>query len=103
MNTHKPISETIGTITGILTILAALFGIGKYIDNRYAKLEETQTKIEKTQTEQGIQQTQILLIQTNLLNIIHSLPKQVQNDIVDKSKIDETFSLDKSKYIQQNK
>ena len=62
------------TVCLIVASVAGAF----WIENRYAKLRDTQERIEQ-------QQTQIIQLQTQILSVVNALPADVRREIVERS------------------
>lgn len=61
-----------------LFLVVGCVGVAFWIENRYAKLADTQARIEQ-------QQTQVLQLQTQILNVVNALPADVRKEIVERS------------------
>lgn len=71
-----------------VTIAIAIAAVGGsfWIENRYAKLADTQTNIQQ-------QQTQILQLQTQILTVVNALPAEVRQEIVERSSASKALNL----------
>ena len=65
-----------------------------WFENRYAKLQETQTNIQQ-------QQTQIIQLQTQILNVVNALPADVRKEIVERSQTQQALTVKKERFIAQ--
>lgn len=61
----------------LVLVVSAVTG-AFWVENRYAKLRDTQARIEQ-------QQTQVLQLQTQILNVVNALPPEVRKEIVERS------------------
>ena len=84
-------SEWISLISIITFCVSAVF----FVENRYAKLAQTQKDI-------GIQQTQILQVQTQIMSLVEALPKEVREEIVSRSKVNNALNLKQENKVQIN-
>ena len=84
-------SEWVALITIITFCVSAVF----FVENRYAKLTQTQKDI-------GIQQTQIVQVQTQIISLVEALPKEIREEIVSRSKVNNALNLKQENKVQIN-
>lgn len=81
-------------IAAVLFVVIAAVGGAFWVENRYAKLVDTQNNIQQ-------QQTQILQLQSQILTVVNSLPVDVRKEIIERSTTSKALNIDKSNYIKQ--
>lgn len=76
------------TLVLIVSCVAGAF----WVENRYAKLRDTQSRIEQ-------QGTQIIQLQTQILNVVNALPAPVRQEIIERSAAAQALNRDKTTFI----
>lgn len=82
--------ELATTIFLIIATVTSAF----WIENRYAKLVDTQQRIEQ-------QQTEIIQLQNQILTVVAALPADVRHEIIERSTVNQAINRNKSTYIPQ--
>lgn len=90
------VSSVIGTLrrmtnkdlASVATLVVFCVSGAFWIENRYAKLADTQMRIEQ-------QQTEIIQLQTQILNVVNALPDEVRKEIVERSAVSRALSPDR--------
>lgn len=76
----------------LITIIMSCISGAFFVENRYAKLMETQKEL-------SIQQTQIILLQRQLLSLVDALPEDIRQQIVNRSKVNQALQLNQSNQV----
>jgi hypothetical protein len=75
----------------LLLIIGAV-GVAFWVENRYAKLVDTQARIEQ-------QQQQLIQLQTQILNVVNALPSEVRREIVERSQAAQALNKSNREFI----
>lgn len=81
-------------LAATIIVAGAAVGGSFWVEKRYAKLVDTQNNIQQ-------QQTQIIQLQTQILTLVNSLPADIRNEMVERSKASRALSLDQSTFVKQ--
>ena len=76
-----------------LFLIIGCVGAAFWVENRYAKLRDTQERIEQ-------QQTQLIQLQTQILNVVNALPADIRKEIVERSATAQALAQRNSKFIE---
>lgn len=82
-------------IAVMLTVAVSLTAGAFWVENRYAKLLETQAKLEQ-------QQTEIIQLQNQLLQVVNSLPPEARKVFIEQTQVTQALGRNKT-FIPQPK
>lgn len=103
MGKENEVSSIIGTVrrmsnkdlAAVGTLIVFCVSAAFWIENRYAKLADTQMRIEQ-------QQTEIIQLQTQILNVVNALPDGIRKEIIERSAVSRALNPERrDNYIPQ--
>lgn len=88
--------ELATTIFLIVASVSAAF----WVENRYAKIQDTQADLNRQQQEILQQQAKIDSIQTNLISVVNSLPPQVRREVLERTATNQALNPEPTKFVK---
>lgn len=100
IDTIKGMSSKELAVTLVLIVSCVLAAF--WVENRYAKMRDTQIELGRQQQEILRQQQNVENLQKQVINVVNSLPLDVRKEIIERSTLADALHPDPNKFVKSN-